>query len=346
MNIFKTSISPDFIEQRACPEKVDQLTIFGRKFQIERLSGEVLNENRWLCDLLHHWHPSGDAIGGPTDQEGKEDLRLAIRNGYLNFYRAGQSVAKVRFDHGGKLQAKIHNKYVCGQSYVTLTAAGCEWHLAYGGPACLSKWIANANEHVGDEKRFVDLVVARNPNIIDLEMALPAYSKKPTATRMDLVALEKVDNRWRVVFWEAKLVGDGRARCEGKGNPKVIQQLQYYTDWLDYKNHREFVAAAYQNACRLLVEFHEMAKRINPDTKIKELGEGITAAAASDAPLLDVDDEPRLLIDDRTRNVTFTKNGHLDKLRNSKLRNNKLRNTDLHVQMVQSPDQMTLETRP
>jgi hypothetical protein len=56
------------------------MTIFGREFQIERLSDGVLNENGWLRDLLLHWHPSGDAIGRHTDQEDKERLRLAIRN--------------------------------------------------------------------------------------------------------------------------------------------------------------------------------------------------------------------------------------------------------------------------
>jgi hypothetical protein len=344
MNIYKRSISPDFIEQRACPEKVDQLTIFGREFQIERLSDEVLNENRWLSDLLQLWHPSGDAISRDTDQEGKEHLRLAIRNGYLNFYRAGQSMAKVDIDHGGNLQAKIHNKYVygkrdCDQNYVTLTADGCEWHLAYDGPACLRGWISNANAYVGEEKRFVDLVVARNPNIIDLEIALPAYPKKRTAQRMDLVALEKVGNRWRVVFWEAKLVADGRARCKGKGEPRVIQQLQDYTDWLDYENHQGIVTQAYQRTCRRLVELHAVAKRFRAD--IEELGLGIEEFAVDGvAPLL-IDKTPRLLIDDRTRDVAFTKNGHLDKLRNYKLSD-----TPLHVQMVQCPDQMTLGTRP
>lgn len=157
---------------------------------------------------------------------------------------------------------------------------------------------------------------------------------------MDLVGIEPVGNRWRAVFWEAKLVKDGRARCQGKGEPKVIQQLQDYTDWLDHENHRELVASAYQNACRLLEAFHGLAKRVNPGIEIEALGPGIIAAAASGAPPLLVDDEPRLLIDDRTRNVTFTKNGHLDKLRNYKLRN-----AGLHVQMVQHLDQMTLETR-
>jgi hypothetical protein len=71
MNILKRSISPDFIEPRACPEKVDQLMIFGREFQIERLSDCVLKENGWLSDLLQLWHPSGDAISRDTDQVGK-----------------------------------------------------------------------------------------------------------------------------------------------------------------------------------------------------------------------------------------------------------------------------------
>jgi hypothetical protein len=48
------------------------MTIFGREFEIERLSDDVLKKNGWLCDLLHYWHPSGAAIGRHTDQEGEE----------------------------------------------------------------------------------------------------------------------------------------------------------------------------------------------------------------------------------------------------------------------------------
>src|SRR5580704_8115681 len=221
------------------PEKGHfKMTIFAREFPIERLSDAILEENGWLCDLLRHWHPSGDAIDRHMDQADEERLRLAVRNGYLNFYRAGQSVAKVCFVRQGKLQAKIHNKYVYGKggsggSYVTLTSVGFPelgtGRLArYHGPACLRGWISNANEHVGEEKRFVDLVVSRNPDVIDLEMSLPAYFEAPEerrAPRMDLVGIEPIGDRWRVVFWEAKLVGDGRARCRGKDQPKVIEQL-------------------------------------------------------------------------------------------------------------------------
>ena len=151
---------------------------------------------------------------------------------------------------------------------------------------------------------------------------------------MDLVALEPVGNRWRILFWEAKLVDDARAPCHGDDiSPKVIDQLAQYTSWLRHAT-RELVACAYQDTCRLLVAFRRLATRVN--SGIEELGSGIIATAARDAPSLLVDDEPRLLIDDRTLNAAFMKNGHLDKLRNK----------GLHVQMVHSLNQMTLKARP
>jgi hypothetical protein len=105
----------------------------------------------------------------------------------------------------------------------------------YGGVAEVHRWFSNANKYVRQEKRFVDLIVARNPNTIDLEMALPAYSlvrEERIAPRMDLVALEPAGNGWQIVFWEAKLVDDGRARCRGDDvSPKVIAQLGQYTSW-------------------------------------------------------------------------------------------------------------------
>jgi hypothetical protein len=341
------------------------MSTFGRSFTIEKITGQVLEENPWFRDLLLNWRPAGDALqrdmnealksfaNGRVQGEKPEHLRLAIRNGYLNFYRGGQSVAKVGFGSGGGLQARIHNKYAyddagSSQTYVTLTSAGLPDLKTgkiqrYNGSTQLDGWVTNANKHVGDEKRFVDLIVARNPNTIDLEMALPAYSlvpKERIAPQMDLVALEPVGDRWRIVFWEAKLVGDPRARCRGDDvSPKVVDQLAQYTSWLRHANHRELVACAYQNTCRLLVAFRRLAKSMN--LGIEELGPGIIAAAAPDAPSLLVDDEPRLLIDDRTSddlsiNSAFTKNGHLDKLRNK----------GLHVQMVHSLNQMTLEARP
>jgi hypothetical protein len=177
------------------------MSIFGRTFAIEKITGQVLEENPWLEDMLLHWRPAGDAVhrditetnklvsSGEMLEEDPRRLRLAIRDGYLNLYRGGQSVAKIGFGSGGGLQARIHNKYIHGdkgggQAYVNLSSTGfsdkkTSGHREYGGLADLNRWIANANKYVGKEKRFVDLIVARNPDTIDIEMALPAYSLDP-----------------------------------------------------------------------------------------------------------------------------------------------------------------------
>jgi hypothetical protein len=135
------------------------------------------------------------------------------------------------------------------------------------------------------------------------------------------------------VFWEAKLVTNPSVVCRGNASPKVVGQLAQYTHWLRHADHCNVVAVAYQNACRVLVKFHEMAKRINPE--INALGEGITAAAASGAPTLLVDDEPRLLIDDHTPKIAFTLNGHLKKLRDEPY--------SLQVQMVKGHGDWALD---
>src|SRR5216683_2373357 len=114
------------------------MSTFGRKFPMDCLSAVVLGENAWLCDMLAYWRPAGDQIGRYSGQqlasqalgqlkENPKHLRLAIRNGYVNFYRGGQSVAKVDVDRRGKPRARIHNKYVYGnegkgKDYVTLTS--------------------------------------------------------------------------------------------------------------------------------------------------------------------------------------------------------------------------------
>lgn len=336
------------------------MSSFARSFPVGSITEEVIESNPWFADLLRYWRPAGDALRrdlaaesalvsqGEMAEEDPRRLRLAIRDGYVNFYRGGQSVARVGFGSGG-LQARVHNKYIYGQgssdqSYLTVTSAGVAdrkiaGHKIYGGLADLRGWIANANAHTREEKKFVDLVVARNPNTIDLEMALPAYSVDPTerrAPRMDLVAIEPVGDRWQIVFWEAKLVDNGRARCRGEAAPKVVEQLAQYTRWLRHANHRELVVSAFQETCRLLVAFRDLAAKVNPD--IEELGSGIIAAAASDASPLLLDDVPRLLIDDRTANAPFTNNGHLKKLRDVPC--------GLYVQMVSGLHDMTLDFRP
>lgn len=322
------------------------MAIFGRRFAIDRLSHQVLDENAWFCDLLRYWRPSG----GPIDRETiPKHLRLTIRNGYLNFYRMGQSIAKVDFDHSKKLRATIHNKYIYGtdgkgQRYVTVTSAGVPEltgrRVPYDRARHLDDWILKAEEYASEEKRFVNTLVSRNPNVIDLEMGLPAYSdvgEERRAPRMDLVNFEPTGHGWRVVFWEVKRVRDGRARCSGPAianhKPKVLKQFGAYTDWLQHDGNCTRVALAYQKGCRLIVGFHAIAERLN--LGIGRLGPGILAVAAPEAPLPEIDPKPRLLIDDIPSDDSFRRHGHLDKLRQA----------GLYVQIVEDGDPMTLETR-
>jgi hypothetical protein len=113
----------------------------------------------------------------------------------------------------------------------------------------------------------------------------------------------------------------------------VLKQLAAYTKWLLRSNNCEVVTRAYKQACHLLVELHSIAKCLKPD--IEELGAGIREAAAPDAPPLLIDVEPRLLIDNRQPDASFTEHGHLKRLRD----------TGLHVQMVNADAQMRSEQR-
>ena len=318
------------------------MSIFNRDFPFSDVAAS--DDNPWFGDLLRRWQPAGGSIAqAPGTNEGSGvNLRLAVRDNYLNFYQAGQSVARVELVGERRLRAKIHEKYIhgreaTGQDYVALTSEGyldrSGARRTYGGIGDLDTWIENAKAYGGREKAFVEQVVSRNENVVDLEMALPAYRdelSQRSAPRMDIVALERDGSSWRIVFWEAKLVRDSRARCRDPGEPEVCRQLKSYTDWLDHGDHGKVVTSAYANACRVLVGMHKIAKSLNPD--IRPLGEAIVAVGFGSAGLT-VDDKPRLLIDDRIADASFRNNKHLQKL------------LDLghRVQMVEEGGNMRLE---
>jgi len=279
---------------------------FKRKFDVDRAK-EALRapENAWLKDLLGYWRPAGSpqsavsAQGPPADH-----LRLAIRDGYLSFYRAGQSVANVKLVKD-RLQWEIHSKYVFGsetgrnQDYVKVTRGrfrdqdGAE--VEYRGDL-LHDWILTASDDAEGEKLFVDDLVAYQAGAIDLEACLPADSELWTdksAPRMDLVTVERCGDHYRLAFWEAKLVGNNEARCKDPiAAPKVIAQLKKYEKWL--AKNREIVCEAYRRCCSDLVKLHEIAKAVNP--AIPDLGAAIIAVGRESAPLC-LDGTLRLIID-------------------------------------------------
>jgi hypothetical protein len=235
----------------------------------------------WFKDLLSLWRPSGH----PSDADG---LRLAVRNGYLSFYRLGQSIARVECA-SGELVADVHYKYVLGDQpgyagpvYLRLSTQGIFSRdplvPAYGGIDTLRKWIACVNEkYAGDEKSIVDQLVEANDHVIDLEMALPAWTVPKVAVRMDLVAIEDR----QVVFWEVKTVNDSRIRCRAEFTkdkfPEVLDQLSKYRDYLTQPLHVQQVERAYRETAVLLVKLRAMADAICPTPLA--LGSSIIAAS-------------------------------------------------------------------
>jgi hypothetical protein len=296
----------------------NRMTIFDRKLD-DRLIAR-LRDCPWFVDLLSLWRPAGQ----PSGEHG---LRLAIRNGYLNFYRLGQSVARVTLARGGIPCADLHIKYVSegesAQHYARLnggkvTCQGDEI-ARYDGVNTLKQWIGRINgepggkkKYSGREKEFVDCVLAHNPDIVDLEMGLPAFltpEGEKVAPRMDIVALEPAGEGYRLVFWEAKLMRDSRLRS--RSEPEVVGQLRRYTEWFDGAASRfEDVRQAYQRNCLILSALHERAAAATVKDQIGALGSGIIHVAHHG--LQDIDIVPRLLIYDVDRPATW--DDHRDRL--------------------------------
>lgn len=297
---------------------------FARQLKnLDKLEKEQINSPQWWKDLLRLWRPSGCGSGD-------EGLRLAIRDGYLNFYRCGQSIANVKVDRNGIPHGITHCKYVygrsdksLGQEYVQLRGDGIfrsgEKVQSYSTFNDVAKWISRVNGDPsskgfsGDEKKFVDELVTANPSIIDLEMGLPAGDGgKKRAPRIDLVAIEE----GKVVFWEAKLVKDGRMRTRGdvvldgdEKKPEVLKQLHDYKEFLDKAANRELVATAYKNTSEILSRLWALAKSTETPLAIwsqeslpKDLG---------------VDQAPRLVIDNRENSRSWPE--HNQKLVNAKV---------------------------
>jgi hypothetical protein len=238
----------------------------------------------WFQDLLSLWRPSGH----PSDADG---LRLAVRNGYLSFYRLGQSIARVQCS-SGELVADVHYKYVLGGHsgyggplYLRLSTQGIfskdPLVPAYRGIDTLREWIARVNvDYAGQEKSIVDKLVEKNDHVVDLEMALPAWKIPKVAVRMDLVAIEN----GQVVFWEVKTVNDSRIRCRAEFTkdkfPEVLDQLAKYRDYLTEHMHVQQVERAYRETAVLLVKLRAMADAICPTPLA--LGSSIIAASKVD----------------------------------------------------------------
>lgn len=261
--------------------------IFNRELPF--LDVALKDPQAWWRELLSLWRPAGT----PSGELG---LRLAIRNGYLNLYRKGQSVAQVRQNGAGQLQWILHRKYLENSEDDDLDAGS----LYRSAPADvqLSKWVKAAEGKAGAEKKAIDEILDHDDNVIDLEMGLPAGGDQKSAFRIDMVSLEHIDaDTTRLMFWEVKTFDDARIRTSGAlpADSGILGQVDRYRKFLSDPVRANQVRSAYQRCAKLLVL---LARSINAEDR---LGAEIRALAGGKTLVLA--DQPGLLVALPTREL-------------------------------------------
>ncbi|WP_394155838.1 hypothetical protein [Loktanella salsilacus] len=291
------------------------MAIFQRNLNSAHLSEDSVDQNHWFRELLKLWRPSG--VQSDIGENGKSaSLRLAIRDGYMNFYGAGQSVARVESTRDC-FREEVHYKYLgialtsSGYAFPPKPSSELAEQLLANRIAMVSKWHAA-------EKTFVDQLMGDNADIFDLELSLSFM--KPGATRavalrLDAASLERNGEGWRIVLWEAKMANNDEAKAKGDADPKTRQQHQNYLAYFAKPGAVDDFIAATRVACINLVKLRYLAEHAgNKQT----LGEGIMAVGQDTVGKvhLTLDTNVRYIIDVRgDKSGAFTTNGHVDKLR-------------------------------
>lgn len=246
------------------------MPVFSRSFATDILAKwDAANDGNTVRSLFDRWVMPG--------QTSKAPLRLGLRDGYLNFYSKGQSIAKLSCTREGP-KLSVHRAYASGrkrdggndrpapiegyQNYDSATLADPQTALLIDG------WIDTAETYASAEKRFVDDLIAANPGVIDLEMGLPAgdvAGSERVAPRMDLVVVQMVANGSpAIAFWEAKCANNPELRASGEKAAKVVDQLAKYTRWMGGDRIVQ-VQQAYRAAAAAMLDLYQLFRSVESD---------------------------------------------------------------------------------
>ena len=211
-------------------------------------------------------------------------MRLGVRKNYVNFYVAGQSVARLSFGKDRLPKVTVHEAYVTGRVRVAANSTDLPpkgKYVPHDGETLARAETCRENRRMGEEqaetyagaeKRFVDRLIAANPGVIDLEMGLPAGQVvtlgKRAAPRMDLVlAQTRTGEPPGIAFWEAKCSINKELRAKAKygvtsdgklRGPMVIHQLLKYEQWMLSGNRIGEVRGAYRATAEILLGFYDV----------------------------------------------------------------------------------------
>lgn len=239
---------------------------FARSFAVNALAEWEANKpGNAVRTLFDRWSLPGEVSAGAAV------LRLGLRDGYLNFYIKGQSVAKLSVGRGGP-KLSVHRAYTSGRrkERVGDGAPPVQGYQDYDAQALaapatgslVAGWIETAETYASAEKRFVDDLIAANPGVIDLEMGLPASDtpgSERVAPRMDLVIAQCPKGEPpSIAFWEAKCANNPELRASGDAAPRVLEQLGKYVRWMEESDRIAQVQQAYRNTAADLLGLHRV----------------------------------------------------------------------------------------
>lgn len=250
------------------------MTDFTRQFPIGENYGTQPDWTKcdWVQKLFSYW-----TLPGKTRTDGKA-LRIGIRNGYLNLYAQGQSVARFSVSRGRPsvfLSAAYLEPVQERDRSPSKTIKAPTVKL---NAANIDSWIETALTFSGDEKRFVDDLVAANPNVIDLEMALstPDSPKGRKLSRMDMVVVQTESTDPTIAFWEAKCSNNPelRAREDIEFGPDgmpisgahVAEQIFDYEFKMRYDQLRNRVGDQYRQTAKILCALCAAFEKDEPPT--------------------------------------------------------------------------------
>lgn len=189
--------------------------------------------NRSICTdfvaALNHEYKSGSWWKKLIDDS---SLFLGIRDEYVDVYFKGGRVLSLEYVNG-ELLGSTHFKYLVNLSradttneYVKFKNGSFDWvglKYPYRNIAENLAGIKKSMEpYQGEEKKGVHRIIMHNTNVVDTEIQFPGENR-----RVDFAALQKADNRIRLIFFEAKSYSNSEIRHPVK-RPKVLDQIQAY----------------------------------------------------------------------------------------------------------------------
>ena len=250
------------------------MPMFERSFAIKYLADwDDKNPGNTVRVLFDMWALPGQKTSS------KVPLRLAIRDGRVNFYVKGQLVGKLSCGPDGP-RLSVQNAYVTGQAQRIGRKGTLQAYAEYtandlADPATaslLAGWIKTAATYAWAVKRFADDLIAANPGVIDLEMGEPAGDLpgiEQYVMRMDVVNAQLADGiSASIAFWEVKCANTTDLRPIDGIAPEVLDQFDRCVHWMSESGRIAQVAQAYKNTAKTLIEFYNLFR--NTDSNVPE----------------------------------------------------------------------------